>query len=102
MINYYWLVAWVGALLQLFSRATGKLIEHGILHNSFISNDSRIIVLLFGNIIIIVALALISKSKGRSLAWGILGFFSLIGMLIVSFLKYNKDLKEESDNHQVI
>jgi hypothetical protein len=45
------------------------------------------LVLLVGTVLLIGGLAMYAKAKGRSLAWGLMGFLSLIGLIALALLK---------------
>ena len=45
------------------------------------------IVLLVGTVLLMVGLAFYAKAKGRSPAWCLMGFLSLIGLIVLACLK---------------
>jgi hypothetical protein len=45
------------------------------------------LVLVVGTVLLIGGLAMYAKAKGRSLAWGLMGFLSLIGLIVLALLK---------------
>tara|TARA_B000000460_G_C21489330_1_gene380835 strand:+ start:150 stop:1259 length:1110 start_codon:yes stop_codon:yes gene_type:complete len=49
---------------------------------------------IIGTIFLIVGLALCAKAKGRNPAWGLMGFFWLIGILVLIFLKDKREILE--------
>ena len=67
----------VGFVLQ----TTGRLNKEPILN-------------IVGTIILIIGLVIYSKAKGRDPSWGLMGFFSLIGIVILIFLKNKREIFE--------
>lgn len=63
----------VGFVLQ----TTGRLNKEPILY-------------IIGTIILVVGLVIYSKAKGRNPTWGLMGLFSLLGIIILIFLKSKK------------
>ena len=51
------------------------------------------LVLIVGTVLLMVGLAYYAKAKGRSPAWCLMGFLSIIGLLVLASLK---DLGEET------
>jgi len=47
----------------------------------------NLLVLLVGTILLMVGLAYYAKAKGRSPAWCLMGFLSLIGFIVLACLK---------------
>lgn len=45
------------------------------------------LVLLAGTILLVGGLAMYAKAKGRSPLWGLMGFLSCIGLLVLALLK---------------
>jgi hypothetical protein len=45
------------------------------------------LVQLGGTVLLIAGLAMYAKAKGRSPAWGLMGFLSLIGLIVLACLK---------------
>ena len=68
--NYSALLCAVGFVLQV----TGRLNKEPILN-------------IIGTIILVVGLVIYSKAKGRNPTWGLMGLFSLLGIIILIFLK---------------
>lgn len=54
----------------------------------------ELLVILVGTILLMVGLAYYAKAKGRSPAWCLMGFFSLIGLIVLACLK---DLEKEAE-----
>ena len=73
----------VGFVLQ----TTGRLNKEAILN-------------IIGTIILIVGLAIYSKAKGRDSVLGLMGFFSLLGIIILIFLK-NKRENFENESKEI-
>jgi len=49
---------------------------------------------LLGTVLFIIGLCYYAKAKGRSGWWGLMGFLSLIGLIVLACLKdYNKQSK---------
>lgn len=46
-----------------------------------------LLVTLVGTGLLIAGLAMYAKAKGRSPAWGLLGFLSIIGLIVLALLK---------------
>lgn len=46
-----------------------------------------VLVLVIGTLLLIGGLAYYAKAKGRSPAWGLMGFLSLLGLLVLALLK---------------
>ena len=51
------------------------------------------LVLLLGTVLLFIGFGYYAKAKGRSFAWCLMGFLSIIGLIIMGFLK---DLEKES------
>jgi len=52
------------------------------------------IVLIVGTVLLMIGLAYYAKAKGRSAAWCLMGFLSIIGLIVLACLK---DLEKEAN-----
>ena len=74
MIAKYNKLSFVWAIPGLIIQVVGRLNENPL-------------IMLVGVVLIIVGLAYYAMAKGRTPAWGLMGFLSIIGLIVLACLK---------------
>jgi hypothetical protein len=55
--------------------------------NSVEPNPLAVVLLLLGTVLAFMGFGYYARAKGRSMAWGLCGFLSLLGLVILALLK---------------
>jgi hypothetical protein len=83
-----WAIITIGFLAQLFGRLLSRSMEYGATPSGAdVPPDiAGTLISIVGSLILILGLVLLATSKGRKWTWGLLGFFSIFGIIAVVML----------------
>jgi hypothetical protein len=64
-----------------------QLVGYVMTENSAEPNHLAVALLLIGTVLAFIGFGYYARAKGRSMLWGLFGFLSLVGLLILALLK---------------